>query len=542
MGTTQPSCCWCRSIRILIEEKVMTTEHEEQGHRRLWPSKRPSKRTLAATTGLAMLAIAGTSFGLATRDHTRSLMSGSSALAAEVVAPSLVQMPTFANLVDSLKPTVVSVYVDAEADNGFGLTSQRGEGQNPPGPGSPFEFFFRQFGQPSGPNAPNARPPLVHAQGSGFFISADGYILTNNHVVDHAKRVQVKTIDGKTYAAKVVGTDPKTDLAVLKVEGSGDFKFAKLSSEPPRVGDWVLAMGNPYGLGGTVTAGIVSASGRDIGSGPYDDYLQIDAPVNKGNSGGPSFNMRGEVVGINTAIYSPSGGSVGIAFDIPAPTAKMVAEQLMTKGSVTRGWVGVLVQPVTADIADSLGLGNARGALIDRVQPGSPAAKAGLESGDIVTALGNAEIKDARDLARKVAQIAPGTTLKLHVKRNGADRTISLTAASYPKDGDKLASSDNGRSDSREGKLGLYLAPADQVEGAGSRGVVVMGVNPQSAAATKGVRQGDVILDAGGQAVSRPGDVDGAIAHAKESGKRAVLLRLKTAQGTRYVALPLGQG
>ena len=469
-------------------------------------------------------------------------MSGSSALAAEVVASSPVQMPTFANLVDSLKPTVVSVYVDAEADNGFGLMSQRGEGQNPLGPGSPFEFFFRQFGQPSGPNAPNARPPLVHAQGSGFFISADGYILTNNHVVDHAKRVQVKTIDGKTYAAKVVGTDPKTDLAVLKVEGSGDFKFAKLSSEPPRVGDWVLAMGNPYGLGGTVTAGIVSASGRDIGSGPYDDYLQIDAPVNKGNSGGPSFNMRGEVVGINTAIYSPSGGSVGIAFDIPAPTAKMVAEQLMTKGSVTRGWVGVLVQPVTADIADSLGLGNARGALIDRVQPGSPAAKAGLQSGDIVTALDNAEIKDARDLARKVAQIAPGTTLKLHVKRNGADRTISLTAASYPKDGDKLASSDNGRSDSREGKLGLYLAPADQVEGAGSRGVVVMGVNPQSAAATKGVQQGDVILDAGGQAVSRPGDVDGAIAHAKESGKRAVLLRLKTAQGTRYVALPLGQG
>jgi serine protease Do len=517
----------------------MTTEHEEHGHRRLWPASRPSKRTLAAVTGLGMLAIVGTSVGFATKDHASSLLSGSSAIAAEVVSPSPVQMPTFANLVDSLKPSVVSVYVDAEADNGIGLMSQPGRGQNPSGPDSPFEFFFRQFGQPP---APNGRPSLVHAQGSGFFISGDGYLLTNNHVVDHAKRVQVKTIDGKTYTAKVVGTDPKSDLAVLKVEGSGGFKFARFASEAPRVGDWVLAMGNPYGLGGTVTAGIVSASGRDIGSGPYDDYLQIDAPVNKGNSGGPSFNMRGEVVGINTAIYSPSGGSVGIAFDIPAPTAKMVAEQLMTKGSVTRGWVGVLVQPVTADIADSLGLGNARGALIDRVQDGSPAAKAGLQSGDVVTALDNAEIKDARDLARKVAQVAPGKTVKLNIKRNGADRTISLTAASYPKDDGRLARADNGSFDSQEGKLGLYLAPADKVEGAGSRGVVVMGVDPQSAAATKGVQQGDVILDAGGQVVSRPGDVDGAITRAKESGKRAVLLRLKTAQGTRYVALPLGQG
>jgi serine protease Do len=518
----------------------MTTEDNEQSHRRLRPSTRLSKRTLVAAAGFGMLAIAGTSFGLATHDHARYLMSGSSALAAEAVAPSPVQMPTFANLVDRLKPTVVSVYVDAEAGNGTGLMSQQpGEGQNPLGPDSPFEFFFRQFGQPS---RPNAQPFLVHAQGSGFFISADGYILTNNHVVDHAKRVQVKTIDGKTYTAKVIGTDSKTDLAVLKVKGSGDFTFAKFASAPPRVGDWVLAMGNPYGLGGTVTAGIVSASGRDIGSGPYDDYLQIDAPVNKGNSGGPSFDMRGEVVGINTAIYSPSGGSVGIAFDIPAPTAKMVAEQLMTKGNVTRGWVGVVVQPVTADIADSLGLANAGGALIDHVQAGSPAAKAGLQSGDVITALDNGEIKDARDLARRVAQVAPGKAVELHIKRGGADRTISLTAAAYPKEQGRLARADNGGANAQQGQLGLYLAPAGEVEGAGSRGVVVTGVDPDSAAATKGVRQGDVILDAGGKAVSAPADVNGAVESARKSGKHAVLLRLQTAQGSRFVALPLGQG
>jgi serine protease Do len=340
----------------------------------------------------------------------------------------------------------------------------------------------------------------------------------------------------------VVGTDAKSDLAVLKVNGSGDFTFVKLAAEAPRVGDWVLAMGNPYGLGGTVTAGIVSASGRDIGSGPYDDYLQIDAPVNKGNSGGPSFNMQGEVVGINTAIYSPSGGSVGIAFDIPARTAKMVADQLMTKGVVTRGWVGVMVQPVTADIADSLGLKESKGALIAQVQSGSPAAKAGLESGDVVVALGSTEIKDARDLARKVAEVNPGKTLEMHIKRGGEDRSISVTAAAYPKDEGKVAQSDNSGTRQGEPKLGLYLAPAGEVEGAGSHGVVVMGVDPQSPAATKGVQQGDVILDAGGKAVSAPGDVSAAVNAAKESGKRALLLHLKTAQGSRYVALPLGQG
>ena len=224
-------------------------------------------------------------------------------------------------------------------------------------------------------------------QGSGFFISADGYAVTNNHVVDKAESVEVTTDDGKTYTAKVIGTDPRTDVALIKVDGRNDFPFVAFTEQPPRIGDWVLAVGNPFGLGGTVTAGIVSARGRDIGAGPYDDFIQIDAPVNKGNSGGPTFDVNGNVIGVNTAIFSPSGGSVGIAFAIPADTVKAVVAQLKDKGSVTRGWIGVQIQPVTDEIADSLGLKNAQGALVAEPQADGPAVKAGIEAGDVITAV-----------------------------------------------------------------------------------------------------------------------------------------------------------
>jgi serine protease Do len=299
-------------------------------------------------------------------------------------------------------------------------------------------------------------------------------------------------------------------------------------------------MGNPFGLGGTVTAGIVSASGRDIGSGPYDDFLQIDAPVNKGNSGGPTFNMQGEVIGINTAIYSPSGGSVGIAFDIPADTARSVAEQLKSKGVVSRGWIGVMVQPVTAEIADSLGLKEAKGALIDDVQHGSPAAKAGLHSGDLVLSAGGAEIKDARDLARKIAALAPGKTLDLQIRRGNADQSISITAAAYPNEQTTASGGSNqpGTGQS-EPKLGLFLAPASEVEGAGSQGLVVMSVDPNSVAAEKGLQQGDVILDAGGKTVTAPADLTTAVSEARKAGKRSILMRVRTADNSHYVALPL---
>src|ERR1700722_5100765 len=242
------------------------------------------------------------------------------------------------------------------------------------------------------------RHQVITGEGSGFFISPDGYAVTNNHVVDHAQSVQVTADDGTIYTAKVIGTDKKTDLALIKVDGKKDFSYVKFADAPPRVGDWVVAVGNPFGLGGTVTAGIVSARGRDIGAGPYDDYVQIDAPINKGNSGGPAFDVDGNVIGVNTAIFSPSGGSIGIGFDIPADTAKLVVAQLKSKGNVTRGWMGVQVQPVTADIAESMGLKQAEGALVAEPQAGSPAAKAGLQSGDVIPSVDGTEIHDAREL------------------------------------------------------------------------------------------------------------------------------------------------
>src|SRR3981081_3388169 len=284
----------------------------------------------------------------------------------------------FADIVERVKPAVISV--KGNINEKLPKDASANNHDSPFQPGSPMERFFRRFGGPDGlppslRGGPRGGRGAVTGQGSGFFISPDGYAVTNNHVVDGADKVEVTTDDGKTYTAKVIGTDARTDVALIKVEGGSDFPFAKLSEGKPRIGDWVLAVGNPFGLGGTVTAGIVSASGRDIGNGPYDDFIQIDAPVNKGNSGGPAFNTEGEVMGVNTAIYSPSGGSVGIAFSIPAPTVQSVVAQLKDKGSVSRGWIGVQIQPVTSDIADSLGLKKAEGALVAEPPAHGPAAK-----------------------------------------------------------------------------------------------------------------------------------------------------------------------
>ena len=268
-------------------------------------------------------------------------------------------------------------------------------------------------------------------QGSGFFISADGYAVTNNHVVEKADNVKVITDDGKTHTAKVIGTDPRTDLALIKVDG-GPFPYVKLADNIPRIGDWVLAVGNPFGLGGTVTAGIVSARGRDIGASPYDDFIQIDAPVNKGNSGGPAFDTDGNVIGVNTAIYSPSGGSVGIAFAIPADTVKTVIAQLKDHGHVTRGWIGVQIQTVTPDIADSLGLKKAEGALVAEPQANSPAAKAGIKAGDVITMVDGKPVKDSRDLAKTIGAMAPGAKIALTVIQDGSEKNVSLTLGQLP--------------------------------------------------------------------------------------------------------------
>jgi serine protease Do len=373
-------------------------------------------------------------------------------------------------------------------------------------------------------------------------MSPDGYAVTNNHVVDHAKSVQVTTDDGSIFTAKVVGTDQKTDLALIKVEGKNDFPYVKFADHAPQIGDWVVAVGNPFGLGGTVTAGIVSARGRDIGAGPYDDYIQIDAPINKGNSGGPAFDVNGNVIGVNTAIFSPSGGSVGIGFDIPADTAKMVVAQLKENGHVTRGWLGVQIQPVTPSIAESLGMKKAEGALVDQPQSGSPAAKAGIESGDVITAVNGTPVKDARELARTIGMMAPDSSVKLDILRNGEAKTISLTLAQMPNE-QQQANANTGSAQPTSGvpHLGLAVAPASEVSGAGGQGVVVTAVDPDGPAAERGIATGNVILDVGGKTVANADDVRNALTEAKAQGKHEILMRVKMGEATRFVALPLGK-
>ncbi len=463
--------------------------------------------------------------------------------AASAAEPTLSHPAGFADIVAKVKPAVISVRVKIEGTaDAAGLRHNGSDDEVIPfAPGSPLQKFFQQFGDQHGQGgmgAPQAHQMII-GEGSGFFISPDGYAVTNNHVVDHAKSVQVTTADGTIYKARVVGTDPKTDLALIKIDGKTDFPYVKFADQEPKVGDWVIAVGNPFGLGGTVTAGIVSAESRDIGSGPYDDYIQIDAPINKGNSGGPAFDVNGNVIGINTAIYSPSGGSVGIGFDIPAQTAKMVIAQLKAHGSVTRGWLGVQIQPVSAGIADSLGMKKAEGAIVDSAQPGSPAAKAGLQPGDVITAVNGASVKDARALARQVAALAPDSAVKLDVLRNGEARSILVTLGRMPAQQEANAANTQ-RPTNGVPQLGLRVAPAADVDGAGHQGVVVTGVDPDGPAAEAGFQTGNVILDVGGKPVSTGADVAKALREAKAQGKHDVLMRVKSGKATQFVAVPLG--
>jgi len=447
----------------------------------------------------------------------------------------------FADLVEKVKPAVISVRVKMAA----GTKMMGFEGDLPLPPNSQMERFFRRFGMPYGDSTPDGGPRMPHnrsvtGQGSGFFITADGYAVTNNHVVDKAQTVEITTDDGKTYSAKVIGSDPRTDIALIKVEGRNDFPYVKLADRAPRIGDWVLAVGNPFGLGGTVTAGIVSARGRDIGAGPYDDFIQIDAPVNKGNSGGPTFDMDGNVIGVNTAIFSPSGGSVGIAFDIPAETVKSVVAQLKDKGMVNRGWIGVQIQPVTADIAESLGMKGTGGALVTEPQADSPAAQAGVLPGDVISAVNGNTVKDARDLAKQIGAMDSGSSVKLTVWRKGEEKNISLTLGELPKEREARATMPgSGPTRTDVPKLGLMLAPAGQVAGSGSEGVVVTEVDPNGLASEHGFKTGDVILDVGGKTVATPADVRNAISDAYKNGKRTVLMRLKSSDATKFVAIPI---
>jgi serine protease Do len=508
------------------------------------PAIRTPRRLLSARRIVLLATVAALSGGLFLGNGPTGPKATFSPFAASEAHAQGASRPVgFADIVDKVKPSVISVRVKMEA----GARTTEFNGDDMPFPkGSPFEFFFRRFGQPDdqGSDLPRGqrRRQFTMGQGSGFLISGDGYAVTNNHVVDKADSVEVTTDDGKTYTAKVIGTDSRTDLALIKIEGRSDFPYVRFSDHAPRIGDWVLAVGNPFGLGGSVTAGIVSARGRDIGAGPYDDFIQIDAPVNKGNSGGPTFDTEGNVIGVNTAIFSPSGGSVGIAFAIPAETVKTVVAQLKDKGIVTRGWIGVQIQPVTADIADSLGIKKAEGALVAEPQAGSPAAKAGIKSGDVILSVNGEPVKDARSLARTISAMAPGTTVKLVLLHNSKEDTVSVTLGELPKERQARADTDDQRSSpsSNEPKLGLSLAPANKVGGYDGDGVVVTNVDPGGPAADRGFKTGDVILEVAGKAVSTPADVRKAVGDAHSSGKRTVLMRVKSGEATRFVAVPLG--
>jgi serine protease Do len=522
------------------------------------PSYRAPRRSLFSARKFALMAsvVAGlgvAGYGLSPAPH--DVFSSTAYAQVDKQVKQVAQPTGFADIVERVKPSVISVRVNINEKVAKDDTANKNDDNDSPfQPGSPMERFFKRFGGPDGmPPGMRGGPRgggrgQVTGQGSGFFISPDGYAVTNNHVVDGADKVEVTTDDGKVYKAKVIGTDPRTDVALIKVEGGSNFPFAKLSDSKPRIGDWVLAVGNPFGLGGTVTAGIVSASGRDIGNGPYDDFIQIDAPVNKGNSGGPAFNTEGEVMGVNTAIYSPSGGSVGIAFSIPASTVKTVIAQLKDKGTVSRGWIGVQIQPVTADIADSLGLKKAEGALVAEPQANGPAAKAGIESGDVITAVNGETVKDARELARTIGGLAPGAAVKLNVLHKGKDTIVNLTLGQLPNsleakadDPDK-SDRDTKKRGSDVPKLGLTLAPADSVAGAGKDGVVVTEVDPKSAAAERGFKEGDVILEVGGKSVTNAGDVREALDAARSDNKNSVLMRVKSGGSSRFVAVPIAKG
>ncbi len=474
----------------------------------------PKSRVLSARRLVLMAGVAG--LGVTVLLGGAGLFpKGTGATLTNIAYAQGVQRPVgFADIVEKVKPAVISVRVKVNA----GAKMMNFEGESPFPPNSQMERFFRRFGMPDGtPDEPRARSNpadprgprnrFVTGQGSGFFITADGYAVTNNHVVDKADTVEVTADDGKTYTAKVIGTDPRTDLALIKVEGRSDFPFVKLGDKAPRIGDWVLAVGNPFGLGGTVTAGIVSARGRDIGAGPYDDFIQIDAPVNKGNSGGPTFDVDGNVIGVNTAIFSPSGGSVGIAFAIPADDGEDGRRPAQGQAARSRrGWIGVQIQPVTAEIADSIGLKASEGALVAEPQANGPAAKAGILAGDVITAVNGTPVKDAKDLARQIGAMAPGASVKLTVWRKGEEKTISFSLGELPKEREARAALPDSSSPSGTDvpRLGLTLAPAGQVAGSGSEGVVVTEVDPNGIASEQGLKTGDVILEVAGKKVGKP--------------------------------------
>ncbi len=448
----------------------------------------------------------------------------------------VVNQAGFADLAAKVGPAVVNIATTAGDDQTSGPQWQ-GQMPNFP-PGSPFNQMFRHFFE--GQNPMHSGP--THALGSGFIIDPAGYIVTNNHVVDHAHQIKVTLGDGKSYPAKVIGHDDKTDLALLKIDAGAPVPYIAFGdSDKERVGDWVVAVGNPFGLGGTVTAGIVSAHDRDLNNGPYDDYLQIDAPINPGNSGGPLFNQSGQVIGIDTAIYSPNGGSVGIGFAIPSNLATKVVAQLREHGKVERGWLGVAMQPLTPALASAVGHPGASGVLVDKVMDDSPAQKAQLKQGDVITAFNGEAIKGPRELAVDVANAPTGTPAKLTIWRDGHESTVEVAIATQPKE-PQVA-----QDESSNAPVGMAFAPLteDMQNQLGlnstEKGVVVAQVKPGSRADASGVQPGDVIVRVGSDDVTTPAEAAAKIHAAQHDKKDAVPLLVMRDGATYYLALQLGK-
>ena len=450
---------------------------------------------------------------------------------------------SFSALVERVKPAVVNISTTGRANAAAGIG--RGQPQMPGFPqGSPFDEFFRHFFE-GNPGLPGGGQPdrEFRAVGSGFIISADGYVVTNNHVIEHGDEIEVITHDGTRYPATVKGRDPKTDLALLEVEADAPLPYVEFGdSDDAEVGDWVVAVGNPFGLGGTVTAGIISARGRDIQSGPFDDFLQIDAPINRGNSGGPLFDTRGRVIGVNTAIYSPSGGNVGIGFAIPSTMARDIIAQLETQGSVARGWLGVQIQPVTEEVAESLDLKEQLGALVVSVVPDSPADRAGLEPGDIIVRMNGEALADFKDLPKLVAKAKAGSDSTLEVQRQGKLRELEIEIGRMPGAEVEVALADSDKA-AEPARLGLYLAEltpeARQRYGisAESDGVLVVDVERGSPAAKAGIRTGSLINMVGQEAVQSPDEVVAKVEEAAEQERASVLLLVEHRGDKRFVAV-----
>jgi serine protease Do len=508
--------------------------------RRIAPALRVASADPARAEGLRRAALAtavtvtlGIAAGLAAVGSAEAAETAPQAPLAEAAGP-----PSFADVAERVTPAVVNVTVAQKPMQRMsmdGRTLPQGLPED-----SPLREFFEQFG--AMPDFPMPSPR--EGEGSGFVIDPEGYIVTNNHVIEDAETIEVTLNDGQQYAARVIGRDPKTDLALIKVDDAPPLPHVNLgNSGEARIGDWVLAVGNPFGLGGSVNAGIISARGRDINSGPYDDYLQIDAPINRGNSGGPLFDARGRVIGVNTAIFSPSGGNIGIGFAIPAETAAGIVAELRENGRVERGWLGVQIQPVSEAVAGSLGLDTAEGVLVADVLPDSPAMAAGVKSGDVIVKAAGTEMKEYRDLTKLVAGIDAGTDIELEVIRSGKVRVIPVKIGRMPQD--DLAMAKPGEAAAEDGpRIGLFLAPLtpemreERGLAADAPGVLVAQVENGSPAQRAGIKAGNLISMVGQEAVNAPDDVARAVREAAEQERPSVLLRVEQDGEQRFVAVP----